>query len=200
MKAHDTERTGAAIRKLRLAKDLTLAELSTDTGIPVSTLSRVELGQNALKYDKLMRICRALDVDLQGLVVREAETATIASGRRSVARAADKGSMRVGPHAAKLVGEDLLDRSLTPLVLDVEVTTLAEHGPFIFFENEACLTVQVGAVTLHSQLYRPLELAAGDTVYFDGRAGHALLAAPGQRVRVLLVVAGDWRPHASPVS
>jgi transcriptional regulator with XRE-family HTH domain len=194
MTAHDTERTGAAIRKLRLAKGRTLVELSAETGIPVSTLSRVELGQNALKYDKLMWICRALDVDLQGLVVREADTATVASGRRSVVRLADKGSIRVGPHAASLVGEELLDRSLTPLLLDVEVTTLAEHGPFIFFENEACLSVQVGAVTLHSQLYKPLELAVGDTVYFDGRAGHAVLAAPDHRACVLLVIAGDWRP------
>ncbi|HEX3918961.1 MAG TPA: XRE family transcriptional regulator [Caulobacteraceae bacterium] len=188
----DTERTGAAIRKLRLAKGRTLAELSLETGIPLSTLSRVELGQNALKYENLMRICRALDVDLQGLVAREAETASLASGRRSVIRAGEGGALRVGPHAARLGAAELADRSLTPLTLEVVVTSLAEHGPLVSFSAEAHLTVLSGKVVLHNQFYTPLELAAGDGVYFDGRAGHALVTADPAGARVLLVVAGEW--------
>jgi transcriptional regulator with XRE-family HTH domain len=189
------ERTGAAIRKLRLAKSLTLAELAAETGIPLSTLSRVELGQNALKFDKLMRICRALEVDLQRLVAREAEASAVATGRRAVTRSGEGETMRLGPHAARLGAAELTERGLTPLLLDVDVTSLEAHGPWLTLEAEAHLTVLAGAVTLHSQFYAPLTLAAGDAVYFDGRAGHALVAAGEGAARALLVVAGDWRPR-----
>jgi transcriptional regulator with XRE-family HTH domain len=89
MKSPGGERTGAAIRKLRLAKGLTLAELSQLSGIPLSTLSRVELGQNGLNSEKLVRLCRALDVDLQGLVTKEAASTVRTSGRRAVMRVGD---------------------------------------------------------------------------------------------------------------
>jgi transcriptional regulator with XRE-family HTH domain len=186
------ERTGAAIRKLRLAKGLTLAELAGETGIPLSTLSRVELGQNALKYDKLMRICRALEVDLQGLVAREAESTPLATGRRAVIRSGEGASTWLGPHVARLGGDELIGRSLSPVVIDITATTLEAHGPFITLEGEAYLTVLAGGVVLHSQFYAPLPLAAADAVYFDGRAGHAILATGDSPAKVLLVVAGGW--------
>jgi hypothetical protein len=50
---------------------------------------------------------------------------------------------------------------------------------------------------MHSQFYAPLELAAGDAVYVDGRAGHAFVA-PGGPAHVLLVVAGNWAPPGPP--
>jgi transcriptional regulator with XRE-family HTH domain len=186
------ERTGAAIRKLRLAKGLTLAELAGETGIPLSTLSRVELGQNALKYDKLMRICRALEVDLEGLVAREAESPSIATGRRAVSRKGEGGAARLGPHAALVSAAELTGRSLTPLLVDVAATSLEAHGPPFVLEGEAWLTVLSGEVVLHGPFYAPLALSAGDAVYFDGRAGHALVAAGAVPAKALLVVAGDW--------
>ena len=191
MRARDSDRTGAAIRKLRLARGWTLAELSGEAGIPLSTLSRVELGQNALKYGNLMRLCRALDVDLQGLVAREADTAWAASGRRSVTRADGGRLVRVAGQAGRLAAEDLTARALTPVLLDVTATSLAEHGPLASYPSEAHLLVLDGAVVLHSQFYAPLALAAGDGVYFDARTGFAVLAADKKGARVLLTLAGD---------
>ena len=66
---------GLAVRKLRLAKGLTLAELSERSGVPLSSLSKLELGQVSLTYDKLMRLCRALEVDLEHVIRHEAEAA-----------------------------------------------------------------------------------------------------------------------------
>jgi transcriptional regulator with XRE-family HTH domain len=195
MRAPDSVRTGAAIRKLRLARGMTLADLSEQTGIPLSTLSRVELGQNALKMDKLVRLCRALDVDVGGLMTREAESVTSSVGRRSVARAGEGRPVQVGPHAGRLTADDLTDRRLSPLVLDVVVTTLETHGPMLALPGEVYLTVLAGAVALHSPFYTPLDLAAGDAIYFDGRAGWALLARGRKSAQVLIVAPGEWRPQ-----
>jgi transcriptional regulator with XRE-family HTH domain len=190
MRPRSAERTGAAIRKLRLAKGWTLAELSTQTGVPLSTLSRVELGQNALNYDKLVRLCRALDVDLQDLVAREAETAAVVSGRRAVVRAGEgeRASLPSGP--ARAAATDLLSRSLSPVVVEVGVASLADHGPLAHLEGEAYLMVLAGEIAFHNHLYAPLSLGVGDAVYFDGRSGYALVAPAGP-AKVLLVAAGE---------
>ena len=194
MRARDSERTGAAIRKLRLARGWTLADLARETGIPLSTLSRVELGQNALKYENLMRLCRALDVDLQGLVAREAETMSVASGRRSVTRAGEGREVRLGDSVGRLAAADLTDRSLSPVVVDVTADSLEAHGPLATLGAEAHLYVLAGQVTLHSQFYAPLDLDEGDGVYFDARGGYALTADGGKPAKVLLTVAGDFEP------
>jgi len=186
-----SDKIGPAIRKLRLAKGLTLAELSEQCGVPLSTLSRVELGQNALNYEKLVRLCHVLDIDLQGLVAREAETSFVPSGRRSVTRAGQGEPAAVGGLTGLRAAADLLSKSLSPIILELAATSFAEHGPMRTLAGEAYVLVLSGEAVLHSDLYAPLKLGAGDAVYFDGRSPYALLTAPGQVSTALLVAAGE---------
>jgi transcriptional regulator with XRE-family HTH domain len=190
MRARMSDRTGAAIRKLRLSRGWSLATLSEQSGVPISTLSRVELGQNALNYDKLMRLCRALDVDLEGLVTREAETAPAASGRRSVVRAGDGPPTRVAGNTGRRAGAELLSKSLSPIVIDVTARSLDAHGPLAVHGGEAYALVIAGEIEFHCHLYAPLTLSAGDAVYFDAAAGFALIA-PGLPAKVLLTASGE---------
>jgi transcriptional regulator with XRE-family HTH domain len=185
-----SDRTGAAIRKLRLARGWTLQMLSEQSGVPISTLSRVELGQNALNYDKLMRLCRALEVDLEGLVTREAEASPAASGRRSVVRAGEGPPTRAGGNSGRRAAADLLSKGLSPIVLDVTARSLEAHGPLTSHPCEAYAYVVAGEVEFHSHLYAPLTLGAGDAVYFDASGGYAL-TAPDQPAKVLLIAAGE---------
>ena len=62
------ERVGARLRQLRLERDATLAELSTETGISVSTLSRLESGQRRPTLELLLPLARAHRVALDDLV------------------------------------------------------------------------------------------------------------------------------------
>lgn len=190
MRTRMSEKTGAAIRKLRLGRGWSLAQLSQQSGVPISTLSRVELGQNALNYDKLMRLCRALDVDLEGLVAREAETAQAPSGRRSVTRAGQGRTIRLGPAAALAGAEDLLAKSLTPVIVEITAAELNGPGSFVTHAGEANLMVVDGEVAFHSHLYAPLMLRAGDAVYFDAASGYAL-TAPSGPARAVLVISGE---------
>jgi transcriptional regulator with XRE-family HTH domain len=186
-----SDKIGSAIRKLRLAKGLTLAELSEQCGVPLSTLSRVELGQNQLNYEKLVRLCHVLEVDLQGLVAREAEATYVPSGRRSVTRAGQGDLTSLGGQTGRRAAGDLLSKSLSPIILDISAKSLAEHGPMRTLGGEAYVLVLSGEAVLHSDLYAPLKLGVGDAVYFDGRSPHALLTAPGQVSTALLVAAGE---------
>ena len=191
MRSRMSEKTGAAIRKLRLARGWNLATLSEQSGVPISTLSRVELGQNSLHYDKLIRLCRVLDVDADGLVARETQAAAaVATGRRTVVRAGEGPPTRLAGNTGRRGAADLLSKSLSPLLLDVTARSLEAHGPLATHAGEAYALVLAGDVELHSQLYAPLALASGDAVYFDAATGYAFLA-PGRPARVLLVASGE---------
>ena len=191
MRTRMSEKTGAAIRKLRVAKGWTLATLAEQTAIPLSTLSRVELGQNALNYDKLVRLCRALEVDLESLVTREAEAAVPPpSGRRSVTRSGEGAPVRLGGAAGQAAAPDLVAKGFTPIVLDVTARDLAGHGPFTAHSGEAYVLALAGEIELHSRLYTPLRLAPGDGVYFDAAAGYAIVAPEGP-ARALLIAQGE---------
>jgi transcriptional regulator with XRE-family HTH domain len=190
MRSRLSDKTGTAIRKLRLARGWNLATLSEQSGVPISTLSRVELGQNALNYEKLMRLCRALEVDLEGLMAREAEGTALPSGRRSVIRAGEGGPVRVGAASGLRAAPDLLSKSFSPAVLEVTAASLEAHGPAAVGEGEAYLMVLAGEVEFHGHLYAPLTLGVGDGVYFDAASGYVLLAPKGS-ASVLLVANGE---------
>ena len=186
---------GLAVRKLRLAKGLTLAELSQRTGVPLSTLSKLELGQSALGYEKLLLICRALGVDPGITILQDPLNAAAApSGRRAVSRATDGHAHKVGPHACRVVAADLLSKCFTPMVINVNVQSLGEHGPMQALGGETYLHVLHGFAVLHTDIYAPLTLEAGESVYFDGRVSHAIVAGGATPCQALLVVAGDETP------
>jgi len=179
MRSRLSPQTGEAIRKLRTARGWTLAAMSEKSGIPLSTLSRVELGQNALNYEKLVRLCRALEIDLDAFVSREAETSVASTGRRTVIRAGEGGSVRVGSAAGLAAGHDLLAKALSPVILEITARTLEDHGPLVSQPGECYLMVMSGEAVLQSALYTPLTLAAGDAVYFDATQGFGLIAPKG---------------------
>ncbi|MGB9034237.1 MAG: XRE family transcriptional regulator [Paeniglutamicibacter sp.] len=68
----DVERTlaqvGSRLRSLRLNNKATLQELSDETGISVSTLSRLESGQRRPTLEQLLPLARAHGVPLDDLV------------------------------------------------------------------------------------------------------------------------------------
>jgi len=189
MRSRVSEKAGAAIRKLRLARGWNLATLSEMSGVPVSTLSRLELGQNGLNNEKLVRLCHALGVDVDG-IVREAEAPPLVSGRRSITRAGDGPRASVGGNSGRRGAADLLTKGLSPLLLDVTVANLEAHGPLAVHGGEAYALVLDGAVVLHSYIYAPLALGVGDAVYFDAASGYALVA-PESPAKVLLVASGE---------
>src|SRR6185295_9753261 len=82
-------RPGAALKAIRNKRGWTLAEVSERTGLPVSTLSKVENDRMSLTYDKLARISTGLEIDISELFGSGANSASASglSGRRSITRA-----------------------------------------------------------------------------------------------------------------
>jgi transcriptional regulator with XRE-family HTH domain len=182
---------GRVLRSIRAAKGWTLAEVKDLTGLSISTLSKLETGKIALTYDKLMKLGRALNVDMAQLLGESykpiGETPRLLSGRRVVTRKGEERIVSTESYDYTFYAADLLNRSLHPMMLDIKVRSIEEIEEFTRHAGEEFTYVIEGAVEFHTELYAPTRLNAGDSVYFDAGMGHAYVAAAPGTCRVLSV-------------
>jgi transcriptional regulator with XRE-family HTH domain len=173
------ERLGKALRRLRLERGVTLAELSRRTGIHQSSLSRAERNAVALSCEKLARIGAGLGVDVAALFADEPRPRT-AIARRAVTRA---GETREGAAPAA----DLLHKRLEPVIRAVRAADVEEAGGLQRLAGEAYVFVIEGEVDVLSDAYAPLHLGAGDSLYFDAAMPHAFVRSGESQCRILCV-------------
>ncbi|MGI9168700.1 MAG: helix-turn-helix domain-containing protein, partial [Caulobacteraceae bacterium] len=188
-----TAKPGAMLKALRLRQGWTLAEVSARTGLPVSTLSKVENDKMSLSYDKLARISRGLEVDIGVLFATDAPPASLAlvTGRRSITRAGDGRAIETRSYGHLYPATELLNKRFVPIVAEVRARSLAEFGEMIRHPGEEYAYVLEGAIDLHTDLYAPVRLETGDSIYFDSGMGHAYLAAAPGACRVLSICSGE---------
>lgn len=190
--AADADSPGATIRALRLGKKLTLAQLSEKTGLAVSTLSKLEIGSVSLSYDKLMSISKGLGVDMASLVNPKPQPvrgAGMTAGRRAVQRAGEGQLVETHSYRQIYLATELLNKKMTPMFVEIRARTLdefsQEFGGLIRHPGEEFTFVVEGELDFLSELYAPVRLRAGDSIYFDSEMGHAYLNATAQRCRLL---------------
>jgi len=186
---------GATIRALRKQAGMTLSDLSRRTGLAVSSLSKLEMGHISLSYDKLMLISKGLGVDMARLLDTASDHAPApeARGRRVVHRAGEGLRVQTGSYDQRYLATELLNKRFVPIVVELHARTLddffAEFGSFIRHAGEEFAFVIEGEVELRTDLYAPLRLKAGDSVYFDSEMGHAYLKASDAPARLVAVCA-----------
>lgn len=185
---HPKSEPGLALRSLRKHKQLTLADVSAHTGLPISTLSKIENGKMSLSYDKLARLSAGLDVDIAQLFRLDAATAPAGvQGRRSITRVGEGFAVETENYSHLYPGADLLNKRLVPIVAEPHARSLAEFGELVRHAGEEFVYVLEGTVDLHTDLYAPARLEAGDSMYFDSGMGHAYIAVGLKRCRVLSI-------------
>jgi transcriptional regulator with XRE-family HTH domain len=190
--ASDVPAPSRAIRDVRLAQGLSLRALSARAGLPYSTLSKLENGKMALTYDKLIRLAQALNVDLKDILASPEEpVAPIAVGRRSVTRAGEALDAESEKHVHHYPAADLLGKMMIPIIIDVQARSVDDLGGLVRHGGEEYLYVLRGSMELHSDLYAPLPLGPGDSVYFDSGMAHGYVRTSEEPCSVLAVCAGQ---------
>lgn len=181
-----------AIRDVRVARGLSLRALSARAGLPYSTLSKLENGKMALTYDKLIRLAQALNVDIKDILTNaEERAAPVAVGRRSVTRAGEALDAESEKHLHHYPAAELLGKMMTPIIIDVQARSVEELGGLVRHGGEEYLYVLRGSMELHSDLYAPLPLGPGDSVYFDSGMAHGYVRTSAEPCSVLAVCAGQ---------
>jgi transcriptional regulator with XRE-family HTH domain len=130
----DRERVGAHLRVIRKGQGLTLKTLSARSGVALSTLSKIELGQISVSYEKLAAVARALDVDIAALFDPRAG-ATLEAGHRPVTVV--RSTLAAAPrydaenYDYRMLATDFPGRRMTPLHGIVVARQLAQFPDYI---------------------------------------------------------------------
>ena len=187
---------GAALKTLRVKKGLTLLELSERTGLPMSSVSRMENGKTAITFDKLLKFSEALDVDImeviggtEGGAVPESQRDARQPGtkRRSIGRKGE-GEVVETPRGNYLyLVAELLHKQFVPIVGDVLAKDITTYGEYAQHPGEEFVYVLSGTLELHTEMYTPAVLEEGDHVYFDSGMPHAYIARGDKPCRVLSI-------------
>jgi transcriptional regulator with XRE-family HTH domain len=179
---------GAALRAFRRTQGWTLASVSEKTGLPASTLSRIETDQISPTYDQLSKLSSGLDIDMAQLLSGDLEEAKpLQTARRSVNRAGDGQILDTPMQSLRYLSVDLTHKQFAPIIGEIKARSLEAAGEFHRHDGEEFIFVVSGELELHSESYAPLRLQAGDSVYFDSGMAHAYVAVGQARCKILSI-------------
>jgi transcriptional regulator with XRE-family HTH domain len=179
---------GAMLKKLRQERRLTLNELSGRTGLPMSTLSKVENDKMYLTYDKLQALSTGLGIEIGVLFKSPAPAPTgYFSGRRSVHKIGDGKPVETHLTSYLHLAGELTNKRFIPLIAEVRARSLLAFGEMLSHPGEEFTYVLEGSLEFHSELYTPLQLETGESVFFDSGMPHAYVATSNGPCRVLTI-------------
>ena len=191
--ARTGDQPSAAMRALRLKKGMTLVHLSEATGRAVSTLSKLENDKMSFTYDKLVKIASGMGVDIAEIfsATENTDEASTPSGRRSIAKGGEGRVIETANYVHTYLATDLLKKRFVPIYGEVKARSIDEFGEMIRHPGEEFVYVLEGAVELHTALYAPVLLEAGESMYFDSSMAHAYIAAAKGPCRMLSICSGS---------
>jgi len=175
---------------LRTQQGWTLAEVAERTGLPISTLSKLENSKMSLTYAKLVALSSGLNVDIAQLVSPDISTSAStgrASGRRSITRAQQGQTIDTGHYCYQYLAADLLNKHFVPIAGEIRARSIEEFGDLIPHSGEEFVYVLEGTLEIHTSQYAPLRLEVGDSMYFDSEMPHAYIAAAPGPCRILSI-------------
>lgn len=176
---------GRKIRDLRLERGLTLEEVSREAKVARSTLSKIENGVMSPTFDILQKLAAGLSLDIGMLFNPAAIQQSI--GRRSISKNGCGPKLSGENYVHEALASDIARKRILPFRTKVVARTIEEFGNLISHKGEVFLFVVRGEIDFFSDLYSPLRLEAGDSVYFDSRMAHAIISVSEEEADIVWV-------------
>ena len=171
---------GAIMRALRDRFGWTLKEMSQHSGIPFSTLSKVENGRLTLTYDKLQQVSQRLKVPMSELFAAPNEArGQQVTGRRSIGKVEDAVRITTPNYDYFYLNTELRRKRMLPIITRIRAKSLEEFGELVRHQGEELVYVITGAIEVHTEFYDPVVIREGELIYIDSTMGHAYLVADG---------------------
>lgn len=184
----DAQALGQAIREARKAKGMTLEQAGQAAGIGRSTLSKIENNQTKPSFDIVRRLMQALDMKTPQLFLQSGQTGI--TGRRDFT-AKGQGERKETPtYAHELLCNDLTSKSMLPYISRIKARDMSDFDGWIRHSGEEFMYVLSGELTFLSEHYRPLQMQAGDSLYYDAAMGHGCISTSSEDAMVLWVSLG----------
>ncbi|MBN8245711.1 helix-turn-helix transcriptional regulator [Nitratireductor aquimarinus] len=183
-------RLGDCLRSLRRKHGWTLQDVSTLTGVAVSTLSKVENDQMSLSYDKLLQVCEGLGIHVTELLSGSGKGPSPRT-RRSVTQPANTLRQLTRNYDYYYLATDLVRKRMVPIRAFARARSLEQFGPLTRHAGEEFLMVLKGEIELHTDQYAPVRLKQGESVYIDSTMGHAYLSVGEGDAEMLCICSGE---------
>jgi transcriptional regulator with XRE-family HTH domain len=177
MNQHPT--LGRILKDLRSHRGWTLKEMSERSGIPVSTLSKVEHDRLTLTYDKLLQLSQKLNIRISELFAESEAADEGVTARRSIGRQEDAVRVTTPNYDYYYLCTELRRKRMIPIITVIRAKSLSEFGDLVRHSGEEYIHVLEGEIVVHTEFYDPVTLRAGDGIYIDSNMGHAYVAAQG---------------------
>ena len=172
---------GGLLRALRARRGWTLKQMSDRTGIPVSTLSKVEHDRLTLTYDKLLQLSQRLNMRMSELFAEDdaAQEPAAVTARRSIGSLESAVEVNTANYEYHYLCPELRRKRMIPVVARIRARSLEEFGELVRHPGEEFVYVLSGRIEVHTEFYDPVTLGEGESIYLDSSMGHAYVAAEG---------------------
>jgi len=185
--ANARQEFGRRLRKLRVDKGWTLAELAERSGLVISTISKAERGIIALTYDRLVMLAQALEVDLAAFFNAEGES--FAPGSFAVARKGEFKMQETKNYVYEMLFPDVWNKAMIPMMGSLKARELVDFEDFVRHPGQEFLIVMDGQVTVFVENREPVVLNQGDCIYFDSAVGHLYASGGEEDARIMVICA-----------
>lgn len=171
---------GALLRGLRHREGWTLKEMSAKSGIPFSTLSKIEHDRLTLSFDKLQQLSKRLGLRMSELFAEDSEDPPQAVTARRSLGDIDKSVRVTTPNYDYFyLCTELRRKRMVPVITKIRASSREEFGELVRHAGEEFIYVIKGRVVVHTQFYDPVTLNEGQAIYIDSDMGHAYVTAAG---------------------
>lgn len=171
---------GALLRGLRSRKNWTLKQMSAESGIPISTLSKVEHDRLTLTYDKLYQLSQRLGMRMSELFAENGEDAAQpVTARRSLGDVKRSVRVETSNYDYYYLCTELRRKRMIPVIGKIRAKTAEQFGDLVRHDGEEFVYVLKGRIIVATEFYDPVVLEEGQSIYIDSNMGHAYLAAEG---------------------
>jgi transcriptional regulator with XRE-family HTH domain len=182
---------GERLRTLRKAQALTLKALSERSGVPLSTLSKIELGQISVSYEKLAAVARALAVDIGRLFDARAGADLATRGRPP---AAVRSTLATAPrydaenYDFRVLATDYPGKRMTPMHGIIVARDASAFPDFIRHPGQEFVMVLSGSVRIQFETGEVIALKRQESAYFDSGVGHLYVSTSRREAQIVVVM------------
>lgn len=174
---------GRNVRKLRFEHSLTLDDLSRRSGLSKATLSRVENGKISPTYDAIVKIAAALDMETQELFRSDPKSKL--RGWRSITYKGGERIVETPHYRLSLLCSDIVSKSFMMFAAEIKARSIDDFGSLVKHDGEEQIYVVSGSIQVYTELYEPVRLGVGESMFFDSSLGHAIISTSKKNAHVI---------------
>ena len=178
---------GKRLKDIRIQLGLTLEEASKRTGLARSTLSKIENEQISPTFQALQKLASGLDIDIPQIFEPPKKKGAV--GRRDITLAEQGKPHPTATYEHELLATQLSNKRMMPFKSRIRARNFDAYAEWVRHDGEEFLLVLEGEVCFYSEFYEPVNLAVGDSVYYEASMGHVLVSTSEEDAQILWVTA-----------